>query len=303
MIEEYIVNYLNFCGKQKKLSSNTVRAYGLDLRQFRKFIQGETIITRRLIQSYVESLNGTHKPSSVKRKLTVLKSFFHYAEEEYDWENPFLRFKFKIKEQKQLPRLVPAETIQDLLKTLYKQMTLVIPRSRKYAELVRDAAVLELLFATGLRVSELCALSTSDINIQAGDALVSGKGGKTRLVHVVNGDVIKILREYADIFSASIVKTGYFFINRIGRPLSPDSVRSMIRRRAKEAEIPLHITPHMFRHSFATLLLEEGVDIRYIQHFLGHSSILTTQIYTHVSTKKQRSILLSKHPRNNMRIP
>ncbi|MDR1466332.1 MAG: tyrosine-type recombinase/integrase [Treponema sp.] len=294
------MKYLNFCKKQKNLSVNTVRTYGLDLGQFRKFIHGEPIVTRRLVQSYVEALNGTHKPSSVKRKLVVLKSFFRYMEEEYDYENPFSRFRFKIKEQKRLPRLIPAEMIQDLLKMLYKQKALAVPRSRKYAELVRDAAILELLFATGLRVSELCALSKTDIDIQTGNALVYGKGGKMRLVYIVNTDVIEILREYADIFAASIIKTGCFFINQISKPLSPDSVRSMIRRRAKEAGIPIRITPHMFRHSFATLLLEEGVDIRYIQHFLGHSSIVTTQIYTHVSTKKQRSILSAKHPRNNM---
>jgi integrase/recombinase XerD len=248
----------------------------------------------------MESLNDTHKPASVKRKLVVLRSFFHYIEEEYGYENPFLRFKFKIKEQKRLPRLIPVEMIQHLLKTLYKQKRLETPRSRKYAELVKDIAVLELLFATGLRVSELCALSKSDIDIQTGNALIYGKGGKMRLVYVVNMEVIKILREYASLFAAPIIKTDCFFINRINKPLSPDSVRSMIRRRAKEAEIPIRITPHMFRHSFATLLLEEDVDIRYIQHFLGHSSIVTTQIYTHVSVKKQRSILAAKHPRNNM---
>ncbi|MDR0410348.1 MAG: tyrosine-type recombinase/integrase [Treponema sp.] len=302
MLEEYIVNYLNFCRRQKNLSPNTVRAYGLDLGQFRRFIQGETIITRTLIQSYVELLNDAHKPSSVKRKLTVLRTFFHYIEEEYGYENPFLRFKFKIKEQQQLPRLIPAETIQSLFKTLYKQMTLTVSGSREYAELVRDAAILELLFATGLRVSELCALSNSDMDVQTGNVFVSGKGGKTRLVHVTNADVIKILREYASIFSTAIRETGCFFINRISKPLSPDSVRSMIQRRTRNAQISLRITPHMFRHSFATLLLEEGVDIRYIQHFLGHSSIITTQIYTHVSTKKHRSILLEKHPRNNMSI-
>jgi integrase/recombinase XerD len=248
----------------------------------------------------MESLSGAHKPSSVKRKLAVLRSFFRYVEEEYGYENPFLRFRFKIKEQKQLPRLIPVEMIQSLLRTLYKQKALATPQSRKYAELVKDAAILELLFATGLRVSELCALSKADIDIQTGNAIIHGKGGKMRLVHVVNADVIEILREYADVFATSILKTGCFFINRINKPISPDSVRSMIRRRAKEADISLHITPHMFRHSFATLLLEEDVDIRYIQRFLGHSSIVTTQIYTHVSVKKQRSILSMKHPRNNM---
>ncbi|MDR1126657.1 MAG: tyrosine-type recombinase/integrase [Treponema sp.] len=300
MLEEYIVNYLNFCRKQKNLSANTIRTYGLDLGQFKRFIHGETIVTRMLVQNYMESLNDTHKPASVKRKFAVLRSFFYYVEEEYGYENPFLRLKFKIKEQKRLPRLIPAEMIQHLLKTLYKQKTLETSRSKKYAELVKDIAVLELLFATGLRVSELCALSKSDIDIQTGNALIYGKGGKMRLVYVVNAEVIEILREYASIFAASIIKTDCFFINRVNKPLSPDSVRSMIRRRTEEAKIPIHITPHMFRHSFATLLLEEDVDIRYIQHFLGHSSIVTTQIYTHVSVKKQRAILSAKHPRNNM---
>lgn len=103
-------------------------------------------------------------------------------------------------------------------------------------------------------------------------------------------------------FSGQIHEVGWFFVNRLGNRLSDQSVRNMINTYVDLAEINQHITPHMFRHSFATLLLEEDVDIRYIQQLLGHSSITTTQIYTHVTSKKQRDILTSKHPRNRIKI-
>jgi integrase/recombinase XerD len=113
-------------------------------------------------------------------------------------------------------------------------------------------------------------------------------------------EVLKALQDYERLFAKQIAATGIFFINRLNQRLSTQSVRSMIRKYTKEASILIHITPHMFRHSFATLLLEEDVDIRYIQHLLGHSSIVTTQIYTHVSMEKQKFILSAKHPRNKL---
>jgi len=122
------------------------------------------------------------------------------------------------------------------------------------------------------------------------------------MVQIASPLVIGALVRYQDCYADEILRTGSFFINRRKDALSDQSVRGIIAKYAKLAGAEYHITPHMFRHSFATLLLEEGVDIRYIQQMLGHSSILTTQIYTHVSGKKQRDILAEKHPRNKLKI-
>jgi integrase/recombinase XerD len=143
----------------------------------------------------------------------------------------------------------------------------------------RNIAIIELLFATGLRVSELCSLKAEDVNLDDGSIRIMGKGSKERILQIGNLEVLTALRQYKDAYLPLINETGFFFINRLRLRLAEQSVRLLIRSLCNQAGISLHITPHMFRHSFATLLLEEDVDIRYIQHMLGHSSIQTTQIY------------------------
>ena len=153
-----------------------------------------------------------------------------------------------------------------------------------------------------MRISELCTLTTEQIDFNDYIIKIYGKGSKERLIQICNQNVQTLLKKYRESFEFEIANNNFFFINRLGNRLSEQSVRNMITNYAIGAEVPLHITPHMFRHSFATLLLEEDVDIRYIQQMLGHSSITTTQIYTHTSINKQKNILSSKHPRNKLEI-
>ena len=160
--------------------------------------------------------------------------------------------------------------------------------------------MIELLFATGMRISELCNLKYQDIDMENHSILIWGKGAKERMIQIGNLDVISAITSYINEFQKEITKSGWLFINRLGHRLSEQSVRFMINKYVDMAEISMHITPHMFRHSFATLLLEADVDIRYIQKMLGHSSITTTEIYTSVSMHKQKAILTEKHPRNGM---
>lgn len=167
--------------------------------------------------------------------------------------------------------------------------------------IIRHIAVLELLFATGIRISELCSIRNCDIDLKEGLILIHGKGSKERLIQIPNKSVLLSLRTYYDSKSLSR-NTKYFFTNRLDNRLSEQSVRFMIRKYTSMAGIEEKITPHMFRHTFATMLLEEDVDIRYIQKILGHSSIITTQIYTHVSSNKQRDILDRKNPRNKIKV-
>lgn len=184
---------------------------------------------------------------------------------------------------------------------LYKQqLNAPTPYQRKNA--LRDTAVAELLFATGIRISELCSLKENDINLYDGTVLVFGKGSKERRIQIGNVEVLNILRKYKLEYSKEIHDCKHFFANQNGEKLSDQSVRRMINKYASHAAINLHITPHMFRHTFATSLLEADVDIRIIQEILGHSSISITEIYTHVAVSKQRAVLTTRHPRNNFKI-
>lgn len=145
-------------------------------------------------------------------------------------------------------------------------------------------------------------LTTEQINFNDYIIKIYGKGSKERLIQICNKNVQRLMDEYRNEFYFELNNYNYFFINRLNNRLSEQSVRNMIADYTEKAKIQLHITPHMFRHSFATLLLEEDVDIRYIQQMLGHSSITTTQIYTHTSINKQKDILTVKHPRNKIDI-
>ena len=249
---------------------------------------------------YITDLHRQYKPRTVKRKIASVKAFCGYLEfEELIRENPFSRLRLKLNPPQILPRTISLPTIEAILTAAYRARETAGTFGQQKL-ILRDIAVLELLFATGVRVSELCALQYGDVRLEEGEIKIYGKGAKERFVQIANLDVLNTLCRYQEAFQDTIEQAGAFFVNRSQRPLSTQSVRGIVTRYSRLADVKSHITPHMFRHSFATLLLEEGVDIRYIQQLLGHSSIVTTQIYTHVAGKKQRDILLEKHPRNKI---
>ena len=298
----YIDHYLSNCQYQKGLNAKTIKAYRIDLQQFSVFMK-DYDCNKESIQSYIASLYPKYKFKSIKRKIASLKAFFSYLEfEELISANPFNKIQIKLHEPFLLPRTIPFTTIGRILQCAYQQKQLLEHSTYQFHAVLRDVAVLELLFATGIRVSELCSLRPSDIDLQVGTVRIYGKGAKERIVQIGNAEVLSAVTAYYQAFASQITQSDCFFVNRLGTQLSDQSVRFMIRKYAALAGVEQHITPHMFRHSFATLLLEEDVDIRYIQQLLGHSSITTTQIYTHVTSKKQRDILTAKHPRNKIYI-
>lgn len=296
--------YLDYCQSQKRLDEKTLKAYRIDLAQFHTAIPSNDLsdITSAALENYIASLHQKYKPKTVKRKIASLKALFHYFEyREIIGQNPFNKIQVKFREPVILPKTIPLHTVESFLSAIYRQHTTAHSEYQKKNAL-RDMAVIELLFATGMRISELCSLKPDNVNLYDKNILIYGKGSKERKIQIGNEDVIHVLQDYKDTFFEQIQNCGHFFANQAGRPLSDQAVRRMINKYTTLAAIELHITPHMFRHTFATSLLEADVDIRYIQEMLGHSSINITEIYTHVAMSKQRDILVAKHPRKDFRI-
>ncbi|WP_333651878.1 tyrosine-type recombinase/integrase [Lacrimispora sp.] len=302
-LRQLIEDYMEFCHYQKNLNQKTINAYRIDLGQYYGHMKEDDMAFKRnYITNYITYLHKRYKPKSVKRKVASLKAFFSYWEyEEILPENPFSKIKVKFQESSLLPRTIPTGSLQKLFQAAYENREAEGVSEYQEKSAVRDVAVLELLFSTGLRVSELCSLKCRDIDLEQGSVRIYGKGSKERIVLLTNVQVLNALVAYQKLFQKDIREEGFFFCNRLGNRLSEQSVRFMINRYADTARLTEHITPHMFQHTFATLLLEEDVDIRYIQQILGHSSIITTQIYTHVTAYKQRDILMAKNPRNKLR--
>lgn len=302
-LNNYITEYIEYCEYRKRLDSKTLKAYRIDLKQYSLFSSDlSENLSKESVDLYITHLHKQYKPKTVKRKIASLKAFFRHMEcQEVIKENPFAKLDIRFREPKLLPKTIPFHSIQTFFATLYSQKEQAASKYQLRC-CIRDIAVVELLFATGIRISELCSLKPADIDLESNTVLIYGKGAKERILQIGNPEVLSALRLYQEAFQEDIAVCGYFFVNRLCHKLSDQSVRFMINRYAKLSGIDQHITPHMFRHSFATLLLEQDVDIRYIQHILGHSSISTTEIYTHVSNTKQKDILFHKHPRNQMRV-
>lgn len=295
----HIDEFLNYCRYHKKLSDKTIRAYKIDLSQYGVF---SNELSKQALWDYIEYLNKKYKPKTAKRKLATLKAFIHFLllQDLIDF-NPFDKLETTIKEPLLLPKTIPLGVIAKLISFSYQQIVFA-KSDYQIRSAVRNTAILELLFATGARVAEICTLRSDNVDLLGNSVKFYGKGSKERIIPIENFAVLSILRKYHSLFEKEIPDSGYFFVNKLGRRMTEQSIRNMINFYCKQCGVDMHITPHMFRHSFATLLLEEDVDIRYIQRMLGHSSITTTQIYTHVTSAKQKEILKTKHPRNKLNI-
>ena len=295
-----VTGYLEFCQFRKELDKKTLKAYRIDLRQFFD-ICGNADPCRDEIENYVTELHRRYKQKTVKRKLASVKAFYHYLEEEeVIEETPFRKIRVKFKEAFILPRIIPREEIEKLLNYMYTvSKSSACSMRRRW---LRDMAVVEMFFATGARVYEISNIQKSNIDLASGLLKIDGKGDKERYIQIGDEEVLALLRAYYAENADEIERSGCFFVNDRGRRFTEQSIRGMLDRYAKGAGIERKITPHMFRHSLATYLIEEGVDISCVQQIFGHSSIRTTQIYIHVAAGRQAEILREKHPRRSMRI-
>ena len=295
------------CQFEKNLSPKTLKAYHTDLMQLEGFLVSRNYetdiskVSKLELREYLISISNL-KGKSIKRKVASIKILFNYLEfEDKLLINPLRKMRINIKDGKKLPAVMDIKEILRIFKVAYNiKSQLNSKMNYSYLESLRNIVIVELLFNTGARVSEIADLKEDSINLNTGTITIKGKGNKERIIQVCNNEAIAILRDYYKLFKTKIEDAGSsFLINRFNKKLSDQSIRNVVKKLATEAGISKRVTPHLFRHSFATLLLEKDVDIKYIQSLLGHSSIMTTQIYTHVNKAKQRQILRTKHPRRD----
>lgn len=298
--KEQVEKYLEYCEFRKELDWNTLKAYRIDLKQFFQYTQ-DGLPEKNRIEDYITELHKKYSQKTIKRKIASIKAYYNYLEEcEVIESNPFRKIKVKFKESIILPRIIPREEIEHLLNYIYSSESIRSQKSYKYW--LRDVAVIETLFATGARVYEISHIKWECIDLNTGLIRIMGKGGKERYIQIASNEILDILKKYYVHNSEKIKRSGFFFVNNRGNRYSEQSIRLMLKKYTREAGIDRNITPHMFRHSFATYLIEEEVDMSYVQRILGHSSIRTTQIYIHIAAKKQAEILREKHPRTKMQV-
>ena len=285
-----IKDYRNYLRIERRMSPNTVTSYCHDVEEFLKYVGCESAkVTSEQITEYLGFVTskGLSKRSTA-RLLSSLRSYFDWCVEEGDVkENPCDRVDAP-KLGKYLPAVLSLEEVTAILES--------VDLKKPFGK--RDRAILEVLYGCGLRVSEAANLRISHVYLDEGFVNVIGKGDKQRLVPLgeVAADAIRAYlpdrpvpaeRKYED----------YLFLNRFGKPLSRISIFNLVKDQAMAAGIQKEISPHTFRHSFATHLIENGADLRIVQEMLGHESILTTEIYTHIDTQTWHKSVLDHHPR------
>jgi len=318
-LNQAIFEFLSGYFSTHERSVKTKTAYRSDLTQFGIFAGNEIelqSISAVLIENWASQLRAKgYSPASMRRKVVVLKVFCAYWLRRGELnESPFWRVKLSLGRIEQLPRALSEKEIQGLLDYAGRSQTTL---SRKGAVLSRGAssrsssseyrnlrnlALIDLLFATGMRVGEVSALNVEDFLSTELVFRVKGKGGRARVACVVDEQTILIQKRYLELRMRVQSKSCALFVNAIGGRLSTQGIANIIAQFRRDAGIERHITPHMLRHTVATLLLRNGMDIRVVQEFLGHASIATTQRYTHVVKEHLIGELKKHHPSISLRI-
>jgi integrase/recombinase XerD len=278
-----IAVFVDHCRHVRRLSPHTLGAYKVDLAQFATAI-GITKITPVTVKQYVESLSEKgYAAASVKRKLATIRAFLQATDGRFA-TRAFAGWKLRINAPIRLPRAISRQEVTILLGAMERHL---LPSSV-------DAATqlcISLMLATGIRVSELCSLNVGSVNISTGEIAVLGKGARERIVIIVNRDVRISFEKYIGSLPDKDDRSSPLFRNRLGNRLTPQCLRLRLHARGRRQCLARKVTPHMLRHTAATYLIESGVDIRFVQRLLGHASIATTQIYTHVSDQALKAAL------------
>lgn len=288
-MDKYIEKFMRYLEIEKNYSQHTIINYKLDLADFNKF-QGELalekvdyLFLRKYLALLKEKNLGTR---TVNRHLSSLRSFFKFlCREGYLKENP-IQLLSSPKQEKHLPSFLTEEEVLKLIESAFA-------KDEKDERGLRDRAILETFYSTGLRISELVGLDLDDIDLVSNIVKAKGKGKKERLVPI--GDTaINTIRKYLD---KRKKQAEALFLNKNGTRISTRGVRDIVSKYLRIAGIKDGVSPHTFRHSFATHLLNRGADLRTVQELLGHANLSTTQVYTHLTTEKLKNVYDKAHPR------
>lgn len=291
---ELVDRFLDHLSAEKNASPHTVRAYRTDLDSYLAWAErvGVDPLTpgHRALRRYLGELDqAKYARRTVARRLSSVRSLFAYAVDGGFLASDPASVLRTPTVGRSLPRVMPEDLVGLLLDT----------PSQGTPQGLRDRAVLELLYAAGLRVSELCGLDIADVDLPRGLVTVMGKGSKERIVPIHRA-AVSVLRSYLAEARPALLGTGIsgaLFVSSRGNRMSPDAIRTMLKRHVDAVGADHGLSPHAFRHSFATHLLDAGADLRTVQELLGHVALSTTQIYTHVSTRRLQDVHSRAHPR------
>ena len=293
---EYLEDFKTYLEVERNFSTHTTRAYASDVLSFILWL--DTIPVEKAdfnkLREYIYFIQRfEYQKTTLSRKIAALRTFYKYLYREHIVEtNPAMALNAP-KRPKPLPKFLSTEEIENIL----NHVKITTPAG------YRNRVILELLWATGMRISELSGLNLGDLNLENNEIRVFGKGAKERIV-LVSNRAKEYLEQYIQT-ARNLIAPGYpisldeespLFINNTGYRLQNKSIRNAIKDIVEELEIQKKVTPHVFRHSFATRLIENGADLRVVQELLGHAGISNTQIYTHVSTKHLKDVYDKAHP-------
>ncbi|WP_166626665.1 site-specific tyrosine recombinase XerD [Jeotgalicoccus sp. S0W5] len=294
MFKTHIDEYLRYLKIEKGLSDASISSYNQDLKKYSQFLEDQNVtrvdsITAETLVTFLQFLTSENKSAkTIRRMQSTLKNFHQFLQIERITENnPALRLQTP-KEEKALPVVLTIEEMERLLQS-----------PDQTTQGIRDNAMMELLYASGLRVSELINLNISDLNLEMGFIHVYGKGETERIVPTTEY-VAKKLTNYIKNYRLKLLKDeniDTLFLTNRGKGFTRQGLWKAIKKYVRDSGIDKNITPHTFRHSFATHLIENGADLRAVQEMLGHSDISTTQIYTQISAGKIREMYKQFHPR------
>lgn len=307
-LKQEISDFLTLCNEQRGLSANTLMGYRQDLATFARFWKGSAEnddVSQEALLEYLRYLRVTkeHKPATVRRRIVTLRKFFDWRSIRIGAPNPFQGLELDLRIPKRLPRPVDRPTLQMVLR--HSRPLFVANVDPNHAQTLPPSPrqvtglATRVLLTTGLRIGELTNLQLRDISGAGTRIRVIGKGDRERVVYVTNERLLLDFRSYWQWRFDDGTPTDYLFLNSRGQRLTEAAFRKRLRTTSKALRLAEHLTPHQFRHSAATLLIEEGVDMRIVQRLLGHASIATTELYTAVSdnslvTAIERADILAK---------
>jgi len=295
-MDEHLDKFVTYLIAEKNASPYTVKNYRHEIRQFFDFLKEQGIdswggVDRYILRRYLAWLQAEgYVKASITRRISELRSFCRYLVREDVLDANPIRVISSPKVPKRLPDYLSPHQVEALLAA----PDATAPQGQ------RDRAILEVLYASGLRVSELVSLNLSNLDLRRGELRVWGKGAKERLA-LLGKPACRALTRYIEDGRSKLIKenraTSALFLNRLGSRLSTRSVSNILDKYAKLAGLERRVTPHVIRHTFATHLLDGGADLRTVQELLGHASLSTTQIYTHVSQARAKEVYRKAHPR------